>query len=657
MKKRAYNLYRLGIFLLGFIIFSSCSKNAKDILSIAEDATFIIYTYDEHGSPAGSGSGFFIDKNGTGITNYHVLNKSMKAVIKLKDGRLFEIDDVIASDKKWDIVKFSISHKEDESFDYLSFSNKEITQGEEVYNLSSPMGLEQTFANGLVSSVRSDSHGKIIQVSIPISQGSSGSPILNKEAKVVAVASFKAMKGENLNFGVQINEDLLSQMKSNPFEKENRHFNKNENFIILNLPSDQQNHLSLNAIQFKKDATIVYLTYTNLDMSNNGSSIWCNTKEDENSFYIKNRKTGEKKYIVSSSIGSSRSEGTSVPLATVCKFKVNFPPMDSSISNIDICEGNDPEWSFSDIKLDDYRTITKIDFENYRREYAYSTMREGDLDFSRSLFEDMLEEDPENLHVLNVLGIISYVQDNNKDAIEFFSNAIEEHPNAVVSYLNRSCVYRNQGDINKALSDISKAITIEKNKPELYMERADIYFELKEFDKAKEDYNMVLTFPDFKEDYSVYYLRGACFSQLDDTNNAIKDLKVAYKYANSNETRQLITATMQKISPQSYRNYDDSAVVAYFKGAIGQYPIVLCIRVVRGDDKITGWYYYESQGPDKVLRLSGVMSGGGQWLIDEYDERGVQTGKFNGTYSNGLFSGSYYSISNSQYYNFKLTQY
>ena len=511
----------------------SCIKDAKSVLEKAEMATFIIYTYDDHGSPAGSGSGFFIDKNGTGITNYHVLNKSMKAVIKLKDGRIYEIDDVLASDKKWDIVKFSITHKENEIFDYLTFGEKEINQGDEVYNLGSPMGLEQTFANGLVSSLRDDSHGKVIQVSIPISQGSSGSPIMNKDGEVIAVASFKSMKGENLNFGVQIDDERLSQMKNNPFQKENRHFNTNENFIILNIPSDRQNNLVLNAIQFKKDATIAYLSYTNLDMSEGSTGIWCMTNEGDNGFFIKDRESSEKKYIVSSSIGTSREQGTVVPLATVCKFKINFPAMDSNVSKIDISEGDNPEWSFSDINLDDYRTITKIDFENYRKEYAYSTMREGDLDFSKSLFEEMLENDPDNLQVLNVLGIISFVQDNNKDAIDYFSTAIEEHPNSVLSYQNRYYVYRSQGENQNALSDINKAISIDNNKPELYIARARLYYKLKVFDKAKNDCNTILTFSDFKEDASIYYLRSACFAHLDDLHDAANDLKKAYKYANN----------------------------------------------------------------------------------------------------------------------------
>ena len=112
------------IALVGFLV--SCNKGAKSVLEKAEQATFIIYTFDEHGSPAGCGSGFFIDKDGIGITNYHVLDKSMKAVIRLKNGKEYEIDKVLASDKKWDIVKFSILNDKKKKFSYLEFSNMDV---------------------------------------------------------------------------------------------------------------------------------------------------------------------------------------------------------------------------------------------------------------------------------------------------------------------------------------------------------------------------------------------------------------------------------------------------------------------------------------------------------------------------------------------------
>lgn len=646
------------ITLLLIVLFStlSCSKDAKSVLEKAEMATFIIYTFDEHGSPAGSGSGFFIDKDGTGITNYHVLDNCMKAVIRLKNGEEYEIDKVLASDKKWDIVKFSIFKADNEEFHHLDFSSKKVEQGDKVYNLSAPMGLDQTFADGLVSSIRTDSHGQIIQVTVPISQGSSGSPIMNEDGDVVAVATFKQSRGENLNFGVEINNDLVSLMTSNPFSRSNRQFNNKEDFVILNVTSDLDNELVLNALQFKDDATVAYLSYTNLDMSNNGSVIWCKTNSDD-VYYIKDRDTGRKSYIVSSTIGTDRESGTTVPLATVHKFQIYFPAVKKGISHIDLACGDNPRWSFSDISLDEYRNSIKIDLENYHIEYAYSTMREGELEQASSLFEDILENDPENIYALNAMGIISYVIDNNQDALRYFTEVINEHPNSVTGYLNRSYVYKYQEDLNKAAADITKAINITPEKTELYVQRAEIYTQQKEWSKAKNDFDRILANSDFKEDCMIYYLRGVCNIQLDNIKDATNDLYQAYEYSLDAETSEMIKKTLGSILPQSsYRSRNENGQNSeslYLKGKIGTLPVVMYL-IFRSDGRVSGWYYYESQGPKRKLSLSGEYDGSGTVILDEFDGSGNQTGRYKGRISNGMFCGSFLAYHNSRSYEFRL---
>lgn len=640
-------------------ILSSCSKGPKSVLEKAELATFIIYTFDEHGSPAGCGSGFFIDKEGTGITNYHVLDKSMKAVIKLKNGSEYEIDKVLASDKKWDVVKFSILNVDGAKFDYLEFSNKDIEQGDKVYNLGAPMGLDQTFADGLVSSIRSDSHGQVAQVTIPISQGSSGSPIMNESGEVVAVATFKQARGENLNFGVFINEEKLSMMTNNPFSKSNRQFNNKEDFIILNIPSDQDNDLVLNALQIKKDATIAYMSYTNLDMSMNGSMIWCTTGLGDEGFYIENQDTGKKFYIVSSNVGPNREEGTSVPLATVCKFQVNFPAINKEVKKITISEGGNAKWTFSDINLEDYRKSVRIDFENYQKEYAYSTMHEGELEQAQAIFEGILEDDPENIQALNAMGIISYVIDNNQDAIKYFSEVIEYHPNSTSGYLNRSCVYKYQGDSEKAIADVSRAINIDSEKSELYMSRADLYAGVKNWEKAKADINKFLAIEKNNTDKDLcwaYYRMGLCEAQLGDNNSAVKNMKQAIKYASDSETKQAIMTAIEKISPQYDSSWGTSnSASTYFTGAIGSFPITLFLRITN-DGKAQGWYYYNSKGAGQKLGLSGYYTNEGQIVLNEYDQNGTNTGKFDGHYNDGAYRGTFYAYGNSQSYNFYLSE-
>jgi tetratricopeptide (TPR) repeat protein len=67
----------------------------------------------------------------------------------------------------------------------------------------SPLGLENTVSDGIVSAIRDiPDYGRIIQITAPISPGSSGSPVLNMQGEVIGIASFQMVEGQNLNFAI-----------------------------------------------------------------------------------------------------------------------------------------------------------------------------------------------------------------------------------------------------------------------------------------------------------------------------------------------------------------------------------------------------------------------------------------------------------------------
>lgn len=518
------------------IVLSSCKMTLKDIVKEAEQATFVIYTYDEYGTPKGIGSGFFIDKEGTGITNYHVLDGAVKAVLKTSDEEKYEINQVIASDRKWDIAKFTIKNNKNKTFNYLKFSNKEIEKGDKVYNISSPMGLEASVSEGIVSSLRSDGqHGNIIQVTAPISSGSSGSALLNHDGKVFAVATFKYNQGESLNFGVAINEEKLDLLEENEFAKRNSKFNRKDNFIILNVPNSGDQNVVLNALEFKDDATIAYFSYTNLDMSADHMLIWTKLGEGDKGFLIHDLDNNKKYYITSSSIGTDKENGTSVPLASNYKFKVFFPPIKDIPSNIDIVEGYEPKsWQFRNICIDEYKDNWEIDMNAYQKEYAYSNMHEGHLADAENLFLAMLDEDPEDLQALNAMGIISFVLENYSNAEAYFTKAIEAHPNNSIGYLNRSQIYQLRGDNQSALRDLTQAVN-NSAQPDDYYKRALLYIKLEEWEKAEKDLDKVIKTEDYKRTADPYAFRAICKMKQRKREAACKDIEIAYNLTNDKE--------------------------------------------------------------------------------------------------------------------------
>ena len=91
-----------------------------------------------------------------------------------------------------------------------------------------------------------------------------------------------------------------------------------------------------------------------------------------------------------------------------------------------------------------------------------------------------------------------------------------------------------------------------------------------------------------------------------------------------------------------------------FYGKIGKYPVQMEIYVY-ANGYIEGNYFYESQGPYNRLAIIGNKSGK-SIRLDEYNDKGQRTGTFNGTYSGGVYSGTFTNYKGKKF-NFKLTSY
>ena len=463
----------LGV--LSLMILFSCKKDLTDIVEQSEKASFIIYTYDEFGVPNGSGSGFFIDKTGIAITNYHVLNGATKAVIILPDSSKYEIDKIISANSKIDLIKFQIKNVNNESFPELKISTDEPKKGDKIYCISNPLGLVSSFSEGIVSAIRNEKlKGKTLQFSAPISPGSSGGAILNDKGEVVAIATYYKKGGQNLNFGIILNSDLLESQKENVFNKENPKFSLYDSFIILNLKSDNNPFHVLNAIEFGDNSTTIYLTYTNVQISDEIWGIWNPLNKMEKGFHLINLEDNSKTFIQTSTIGIDRDHFTTIPLGRSLKYKVYLPKINHKLKKISICEGeNNAKWS--NINFNDYKNIGNFDLKKFQNIFAFSLLKEGELESAKSMFLDILDEDPGNIEALNILGVISYAVDNNNDALYYFTKAIESTPTVHSSYINRYQVYKKQYKYNLAIDDISKAINLQPNQSVYYYYRSLLY--------------------------------------------------------------------------------------------------------------------------------------------------------------------------------------
>jgi len=177
-------------------------ESLPSIIKRIKPSVVIVFTYDDKGEFLKLGSGFFINQSGDIITNYHVLQGASSAEVKTSDGKTYLITYIIAKDEQNDIIRLSVDIPSKYVLP-LSLSETIPEIGERIVVYGSPLGLENTVSDGIVSSVREiPDFGKIIQITAPISPGSSGSPVLNMEGKVIGIATFQIVEGQNLNFAI-----------------------------------------------------------------------------------------------------------------------------------------------------------------------------------------------------------------------------------------------------------------------------------------------------------------------------------------------------------------------------------------------------------------------------------------------------------------------
>lgn len=173
-----------------------------DLVQKIQPAVVTVVTYDVSGAAADLGSGFFMDDKGHLITNYHVLEGAYRAEVKTHDGRKYPIELVVAENEEADIIKVRVALA-DHKIPWVRLADQEPAIGERILVVGSPLGLEQTVSEGIVSAVRDlPLIGKVFQLSAPISPGSSGGPVVNMKGRVIGVVSFQAVMGQNLNFSI-----------------------------------------------------------------------------------------------------------------------------------------------------------------------------------------------------------------------------------------------------------------------------------------------------------------------------------------------------------------------------------------------------------------------------------------------------------------------
>ena len=225
MEQRKLRKRRVGlaavVLLAGLVLVISAGRvltgehrdDLPGLVKRMQPAVVTVIAYNAQGEAMFQGTGFFIKPEGCFLTNCHVLAQASRAEVRTAEGRCYPVRGVVAADRTWDLVVAAVACPP-EGVSGLDITCDIPEVGERVAVVGSPLGLEQTLSDGVVSALRRTSAGNYLQISAPVSTGSSGSPVINMKGEVVGVASLQVIRGQNLNFAVPGSRALALQQKA-----------------------------------------------------------------------------------------------------------------------------------------------------------------------------------------------------------------------------------------------------------------------------------------------------------------------------------------------------------------------------------------------------------------------------------------------------------
>jgi serine protease Do len=183
----------------------SPERNVRDLVNQLGEAVVQVRT------PGGLGSGFFINEDGFLITNFHVIEGETQISVEVypQKGDQFERKTykqvrIVALNKFADLALLKVEDQDAPKSKYIVFGNADkLAVGERVFAIGSPLGLERTVTEGILSTKTRQMQGDLyLQTTAQINPGNSGGPLFNLGGEVVGVTNMKITFGEGLGFAI-----------------------------------------------------------------------------------------------------------------------------------------------------------------------------------------------------------------------------------------------------------------------------------------------------------------------------------------------------------------------------------------------------------------------------------------------------------------------
>jgi hypothetical protein len=209
MKRFANAVAALCAFAVVLTPVAARALEPAEIFKTKGDSVVTIYCENKNGTES-SGSGFFVEK-GLVMTNSHVVGDAMTITIELKDERRFPVLGIAAQDPEVDVALLRVAYTDAPP---LKIAGELPAVGHKVTVIGAPLGFSHSLSDGTLSAVRKKDY-EAIQITAPISPGSSGSPVFDSSGQVIGIVTFYMVGGQNMNFAPSA-QALRNFLKNRP---------------------------------------------------------------------------------------------------------------------------------------------------------------------------------------------------------------------------------------------------------------------------------------------------------------------------------------------------------------------------------------------------------------------------------------------------------
>jgi serine protease Do len=181
-------------------------------------------------TPGGLGSGFFINAEGYLITNFHVIENETVISIEVYhqagrqlDRKVYRQVRIVAMNKFADLALLQVQDSGAPRFAWVPLGRTDqLSVGDRVFAIGSPLGLERTVTEGIVSTKTREIQGSLyLQTTAQINPGNSGGPLFNLRGEVIGVTNMKLTFGEGLGFAIPVDQVVFFLKNRDAFAYDN----------------------------------------------------------------------------------------------------------------------------------------------------------------------------------------------------------------------------------------------------------------------------------------------------------------------------------------------------------------------------------------------------------------------------------------------------